>query len=273
MKVRLQLLLVGAALGTVLIPAASASSLFASYTFLNTLSADQSGVPALTPVDPLNLSGFTTATVYGQTRPVYQWTGDNSLPTLEAGLSFNGSGLIAPNDYSVQMVFSFSQNPTIWRRILDVQNRASDTGLYLDPNSHLDLAGDTSSLAGSAPFNLNTFYDVVLVDSGGNVAAYLNGNLQFLVPSNVMDINNPGGLINLFLDNTGGNWGQEYSDGQIALFNVWNGGLTGQEVTALDRQVSGVPEPSSWLMAACGLVLLGGSRIAARFRRSLARVS
>jgi Concanavalin A-like lectin/glucanases superfamily len=267
MKLRLQLLIVGAALGTALIPAASASSLFASYTFQNTLSADQSGVPALTAVDPENLSGFTTATVNGVPRTVYQWSGNNVTPANEAGLSFNGSGL-TPNDYSVQMVFSFSQSPTGWRRILDVQNRASDSGFYLDPSGNLDLAGYGLSLAnGSDTFNLNTFYDVVLVNSGGNVAAYLDGSLQFLVPSNVMDINNPGGVINLFLDDQG-TYGTEYSNGQIALFNVWNGGLTSQEVMALDQQVSGVPEPSSWLTAICGFVLIGAARITASRRRA-----
>ncbi len=50
-----------------LIPTAQAS-LVATYTFNNTLAAEQTGVAALTAVDPLGTSGFQTATVFGNLR-------------------------------------------------------------------------------------------------------------------------------------------------------------------------------------------------------------
>ena len=41
------------------------AALVATYQFQNTLAADQSGITALAAVDPLGLSGFQTATLYG----------------------------------------------------------------------------------------------------------------------------------------------------------------------------------------------------------------
>jgi Concanavalin A-like lectin/glucanases superfamily len=271
MRIKLHLLLWTTALGIASQPVASAASLFAAYTFDYSLAADQGGVPALITVDPGGTSGFTTATVFGTSRTAYQWIGDNSSPGNEAGLSFDASSINA-NDYSVQMVFELTQNAFTWRRILDVQNRASDSGFYLDPNGLLNLAGEGVSLAnGSDNVGLNTFYDVVLVNSGGTVSGYLDGALQFSVATTVMDVNNPGNLVNLFLDNTQGLYGNEYSNGEIALFKVWNGGLTAQDVTTLDHNPLGtVPEPSGWFMTACGLgLLVAGLSRRQLFTRSL----
>lgn len=234
--------------------------MFASYTFNNSLAANQGGTPALIPVDPEGASGFATVTVFGTNQTVYQWIGDNASAGNEAGLSFDASSINA-SDYSVQLVFALTQNAFTWRRILDVQNRASDSGFYLDSNGFLNLAGEGVSLGnGFDPVSLNTFHDVVLVNSGGTVSAYLDGVLQFSAATTVMDVNNPGNLINLSLDNTQGLYGDEYSNGEIALFKIWNGGLTGQDVTALDHNPLGtVPEPSNGFTIACGLGLLAVS--------------
>jgi hypothetical protein len=241
--------------GVTLLPVASGASLVATYAFNNSLTATQGGAPALTAVDPDSASGFTISTVYGSTRSVYQWTAGNASAADQAGLSFNASFLPALNDYSIQLVMEFTENDADWRRILDVQDRASDTGFYLDDTNALDLAGPGVSLAkGTHTLSLNTFYDIVLVDSGGIVSAYLDGSLEFSVASNLMDVNNSGNLINLFLDNNQGGAQNEYANGQIALFNVWSGGLTAQEVATLDQNT--VPEPSSWLLVAGGLGLL-----------------
>jgi hypothetical protein len=238
---------------------------YATYRFGNTLTALEGGVPALTAVDPEAANTFTTATVFGNSRTVYQWSAANLSPADEAGLSFPAGGLADLTSYSVQMIFSFSQRDTLYRRILDVQNRQSDGGFYVAGASHpnnLELAGSGAPIAdGSHTFSLNTFYDVVLVNSGGTVSVYFNGALDFSVVStemNANNVNNPGKLINLFLDNNVGSGQEEYSNGQIALFRVWNGALSGTDVTALDANPFGaaVPEPSAWLMAAFGLGLL-----------------
>ena len=109
-------------LASVLIPAAQAS-LVATYTFNNTLAAQQTGVAALTAVDPLGTSGFQTATVFGNLQTTYQFNGAATPVLDQGGLDFDTTGLISSDDYSVEMVVELTGS-TGWRRLLD----ASDGG-------------------------------------------------------------------------------------------------------------------------------------------------
>jgi hypothetical protein len=242
------------------VPAAKADfSPVATYTFQNSLAAQQSGVASLSAVDPQGASGFVTDTLYGQTRQVYAFNG-NTPPAEQAGLSLTTTGLVASDNYSVEMVFSFSQNPNAWRRIIDVQERTSDNGFYVDPANNLDVYPVAGS---SALFTENTYHDVVLtVASGGTVVGYLDGVQQFTTTTAVMNINNPDNLMNFFLDNTVGGGQGEYSSGQIGLINLYNNVLTADQVArdAVNPFVgsSTVPEPSSLLMVgSAGLIGLG----------------
>jgi hypothetical protein len=191
-------------------------------------------------------------------RRVYDFNGNGSPVTQQAGLTFNDSGLTIPtNNYSVEMVFEFTDTTrnNTWRRILDVQNRQSDTGLYVDPSNNLDVFPISGS---SGLFTTNVFHNVVLTDSGGTVNAYLDGALQFTTTTTVMDINNPGNLVNFFLDNTAGGGQGEFSSGKIALVKLFSGALTATEVAneTSNPFSTAVPEPSTVVGAATGLLLV-----------------
>jgi hypothetical protein len=108
-------------LASALIPAAQAS-LVATYTFDNTLAAQQTGVAALTAVDPLGTSGFQTASVFGNLQTTYQFNGAATPVLDQGGLDFDTTGLISSDDYSVEMVVELTGS-TGWRRLLDASDR------------------------------------------------------------------------------------------------------------------------------------------------------
>jgi hypothetical protein len=217
-------------------------------------------------VDPLGLNHFTTATVYGQSRTVFDYQGNADPASQQAGLSLNTTGLIPANNYSVEMVFQFRENPNAWRRILDVQGRTSDNGFYVDPGNNLNVY--PTSGVGSTTFTNNQFHHVVLTNSGGTVNGYLDGRLEFTVATSVMDISNPGNVLNFFLDNDVPPFTDEYSSGQVALIRAWDGALTADEVAVLAADpFAPAPEPSTLTLAgvaALGLLGYGWRRRRAR---------
>ena len=131
--------------------AADAATLVATYTFNDTLAAVEASAPALVSIDPLSLNGFETAVVNGSSQRVFRWSGDGSSPTTQAGLSLDATGLVAYDNYSVDMTFEFLAPSAFgggWRRIIDTQNRQSDNGFYVDPSNNLDVypvGGSTAS--------------------------------------------------------------------------------------------------------------------------------
>jgi len=230
----------------VVVPAATAQTPVATYTFNNTLAAQQGGVAALTTVDPESTSGFESANVFGTTQETWNFNGLNSPASDQGGLQFNTTGLITDNDYSVEMVFELTGNSG-YRRILDSLDRTSDDGLYIDPNDNLNLFPNGAGTGG--PFTANTFFDVfVTVDPTNTVNGYINGVEQFSDTSTNLDINSD--ILGFFLDNTGGGGQGEWSSGNIALIDVFNTALTAQQVATQTADVisGSTPEPGTWLL-------------------------
>jgi hypothetical protein len=231
-----------------LIPTAQAS-LVATYTFSNTLAAEQTGVAALTAVDPLGTSGFQTATVFGNLQTTYHFNGAATPPADQGGLDFNTTGLITSNDYSVEMVVELTGSAG-WRRLLDSSDRQSDDGLYIDPSDDLDSYPNGGS---GSPFSANTFFDIfVTVDPSNTVTGYFSGVQQFSETSTSLDVAT--NTLGFFLDNVVGGGQGEWSSGNIALIKVFNTALTPSEVAAetADPFQGTAPEPGSWIL------LLGG---------------
>ncbi len=207
----------------------SAASLKASYYFEDTLSAQEATAPALSAVNPLGLNAFENATVFNRPLRVYHWNGDASPTQQQAGLSLNTTRLIPANSYSVEMAFAFDERDNAWRRILDMRNRSSDIGFYVNPSNHLEAFN--TNIQGNATILANQFHHVVLTVSGTSmVRAYVDGKPDFSVSTTLMNIDNPGKLLNFFLDE----W-NEFSDGRVAWVRIYRGPLTGVEVSRLYR--------------------------------------
>jgi hypothetical protein len=258
----------------------SAATVAGTYTFQSALAANEGGAPSLVAVDPQNAASFQSASVFGSTRTVYQWGGTASPPIDQGGLTLDTTGLITDKtSYSAEMVFSFFDRANAWRRILDVQNRVSDSGLYIDPGNHVDVFPDVGS---STNWTNNAFHYVVLTDNAGTFTAFLDGVQQLTDPvpqMNINNANNPGNLLGLFIDNTQAGGQGEWSAGQIALFRISNGALTANEVAALGTDpfvgttptptpppTTGVPLPAA-VWPGIGMIAILGMTQVARVRR------
>ena len=96
---------------------AQAATLVASYSFNDTLAANQAGKPSLVSVDPLGLNSFETAVVNGASQRVFHWNGNGSTPTNNAGLRLDATGLVSYDNYSVEMTFEFTRGVGLRRRL------------------------------------------------------------------------------------------------------------------------------------------------------------
>lgn len=227
--------------------AALAAAPVAVYQFNSTLSSSVGGAPSLVAVDPLGRGGFVTDTVNGGAATVYTFGGTNQPTTSQGGLTLDVSSLLAGHydDYSVEIVFKFTERDGAWRRILDVQNRQSDNGFYVDPSNRLDIY----PVASGETFTNNVYHDVFLVNSKGSATFYLDGGQATTVQTPVMNVD-ANGVMNFFIDNVVAGGQGEYSSGSVALIRVYDSALTAPPPP--------IPEPGTWALLAAGLAVIGG---------------
>lgn len=224
----------------------------AEYGLNGTFASSLAGAPALTVTDPLGQSGFGTDLVNGVSRTVYNFAGQATPLSAQAGLTLNTSGLITANNvYSLEIVFKFTQNDNAWRRIVDVQSRQSDNGFYVDPGNTLDIY----PVGGGSSFTNGIYHDVFLVDNAGTATFYLDGSAQAVVTTTVMDLDSSRN-INFFLDNLVGGGQGEWSGGSVASIRLYDAALDAVPPPT-PPVVPSVPEPQSYAVLLLGLAALG----------------
>ena len=265
-------LLAGAAVGVAMLTGGmlsdvSGASVAATYEFDGNFAADQIGAPALTPIDPQGTSVFQTDTVLGATRQVWSFNGTTD-PNQQSGFTLNTTGLIAPENYSIDMVCKFTLGNNAWRRLVDVQNRQSDNGFYVDPTNNLDIYPVSGS---TAAWTNDVYHHIVLTDDGTTVSVYLDGVSQFSATTAELNLdfdptNNPNRLLGFFVDNVVAGGQGEWSPGSVALARVWNGVLTPAEAAELAANPFAVPEPATDV--ALGVALVALIAVARNRRRS-----
>lgn len=253
---------VGLALGLVFTPLAWATPVpVATYNFNGTLSADESGVPDLTPLDPLGSNQFQTENVFGTNRTVYRFDGNNTPVNEQAGLVLPAGSLLDGDDaYSVEVIFRFDVNSSTWENIFGVSNRKSDNAFYVAPSGGLQVWPVT---AGPDPVTQNEWHHVTLTNDGTNVIGYLDGVFQFNLASTSMNFSrytaeNPDRLIHFFADNVVGGGQGEFADGAVSLIRLYDIALTGEQVANLP--LSTVSAPPTWMLLSVGMGLFVGLR-------------
>jgi hypothetical protein len=248
--------------------AQAAASLKAHYLFQNNFASSVAGAPDLVALNPTGAGGFDLDTVAGiPARTVYH-VGGSVDPALQGGLQFDTTGLLAADSYSVALTFKLFDRQDDWRRILDVSDRQSDSGLYVDPGNNLAIYPDSGS---NVAFTNGVYRNIVLtVGPAGpdNVHAYIDGGQSLATTTAVMNLG-ASGIINVFLDNVMGSGQLEWSRANIAALSFYDGVLTADEVSAINGDPLNpptVPEPSMWAMMIAGFGMVGLSLRRARLR-------
>jgi hypothetical protein len=174
----------------------------------------------------------------------------NATPVTEqAGFTLDTTGLVGTNSYSVEMIFKLTQGEGGWRRLIDVEDRQSDDGFYVDPGNHLAVYPIISSVTS---FTNNGYEHVVLTVGGGTITAYLNGLQQFSGSSTLMDIRSSRQM-GFFIDNVVAGGQGEFSNGSIALLRLYAGVLVTPSLSIFRTSTNSVV--ISWPSPSTGFVL------------------
>jgi hypothetical protein len=177
------------------------------------------------------------------------------------GLSLAYSALASTRLYSIETVFEFDQF-SLWRKIIDFNNRTTDDGFYFDPSNLLDFF---PVVAGTMPVTTPVTVDVVLTRDAatGLVSAYLNGVAQFSFTdtSGLSLFRGADNLIHFFEDDAATGFA-EASRGSVDCIRIYNNVLSASDVSNLVSCSGGpttVPEPNTLLLsllALCAFVFM-----------------
>ena len=203
-----------------------------TYLFDHSLNAEEAGVVPLTAIDPLGQNAFVSSNVFGITQTVYRFDG-NPLGVDQAGLQLDITDLLSSNsEYSVELVFRFTEGAGRWRRVLDAKNRDTDDGLYVSDGGRLIVPGAGAS--GSTNWAESVFHHVVLTTSEGEVNDYLDGSPEFAATTEIFNVGQDN-LLTFFADNYLGAQPEngEVADGEVALIRLYDLSLSADDVERL----------------------------------------
>ena len=227
----------------------------ATYQFNNTFGAAEAGRPALFPISGAT-SLFQNDLVFGQNRRVWSFNGFADPHFAQAGLLLDTSTIISPSSYSVEMIFRFTEDNGSWRRVIETAFQQSDNGLYVEPANNLQVYPDLTGVG--SDWTEGEYHHMILTNDGNNVAAYLDGELEFAGTSTWMRLDNasnPGRYMVFFVDNSPGTGvSDEYANGRVSLIRLWNHILTAAEAQQLSAAAR-VPEPASAWLVVLGLAM------------------
>lgn len=184
---------------------------------------------------------------------------------VNQGLSLVGA-LPSIDNYSILVDFSLTL-VNGFRRLVDFQNRASDTGLY-NLNSALSFYNVTTGPDIVFAPNVKTRVVITRDGTSGVFTGYVNGvpEISFIDTGNLAVFNTPGALINFFIDDLA--VGGEASAGVADEIAIFDSPLSAGDVAALGGPGVPVPEPGAFALAALGVSFVMNSR---RTRRKISR--
>jgi hypothetical protein len=203
---------------------------------LNNSYADSLGGPALTPNGgTLSAGGYTFAATQGL--------------NLDSALTANQA--LA---YTIDLFFDITSAGK-YNKLLDFKNRTTDSGLYFDPSNHLNFFPATS---GSATIANGQNVQVTLSrDTLGTVTGFFNGaqQFQFSDTSLLGTFSAANNRIWFFQDEGFQGAPGEYPSGTVTRITI---------SSSVDLPSSGVPEPSTGVLLAVGVMAIA----AFKFRKS-----
>ena len=191
---------------------------------------------------------------------LWTWSGASAPGT---GLILNAPASIA-GTYSIAIRFEFSE-VTGFRKVVDYQNQASDSGFYLSGGIPYLYPGAIGTTAVPA----NTFVDLVLTRDGADSSfkTYVNGNQTPEI--SYTDSVGPYAVATLvsgnaqfrFFQNDIFNSTEFSSGGTVSEIRVWDAPLAPSDIP---NAFTVTPEPSAPVMFGLGLLGLAACRLRKR---------